>query len=65
MHQLNVAVVIAEEDVDSFGEKNRRLFPETESNSSIKCRSCCRRKKTLTLLKKKNRRLLPETESFG
>ena len=25
-------------------EKNRRLFPETESNASIECRSRCRRK---------------------
>ena len=53
MHQLNVVAVVAEKDVDSCRKKNRRWFPDTESNASIECRSCCRRKKTLTLLKKK------------
>ena len=31
VHSLNVVAVVAEKDVDSLEEKNRRLFPETES----------------------------------
>ena len=45
VHPLNVVAVVVEKDDDPFEEKNRRLFPETESNASIECQSCCRRKR--------------------
>ena len=45
MHPLSVVAFVDEKNVDSFEEKNRRMFPGTESNAFIECRSCCRRKR--------------------